>query len=101
MHQNNYHLKLCGQNDTIGNVLQSHIVDKFIDNDSLLNFCGYNKSHPLEEHINLFVGLNPKHDMFDKSEEMKLHAMVKFIDDVTESLISIYRAIGKEAMKSL
>jgi len=101
INENNYQFKLCGQNDTIGNVLQSHIVDKFIDNDSLLIFCGYRKSHPLEEYINLAVGLNPKHDIFDTSEEMKLNAMVKFMDDVTESLISIYREIGREAMKSL
>ena len=26
INENSYHFKLCGQNDTIGNVLQSHIV---------------------------------------------------------------------------
>ena len=41
------------------------------------------------------------HDMFSKSEEIKMNAIVRFIDDVIESLISIYRDIGKEAIKSL
>ena len=99
--ENNYHIKLCGQNDTIGNVLQSHIVNKFIDSESLLNFCGYKKSHPLEEYISLFIGINPTHDTFNKSEEMKLHVIVKFMDDVIEDLISVYRAIGTDAKKSL
>ena len=66
INENNYHFKLCGQNDTIGNVLQSHIVNKFIDNDSLLNFCGYNKSHPLEEHVSLFIGLNHSSKVYGK-----------------------------------
>jgi len=39
--------------------------------------------------------------MFDKSDEMKLNALVKFMDSVTEDLITMYREIGKEATKSL
>ena len=39
--------------------------------------------------------------MFDKSDEMKLNALVKFMDEVIENLITMYREIGKEAMKSL
>jgi len=101
INEHNYHFKLCGQNDTMGNVLQSHIVNKFINNDSLFNFCGYKKSHPLEEYISLFVGISPNHDISNQSEEMKLNAMIRFMDDVTEDLISIYRKIGKEAMESL
>ena len=98
---NNYHLKLCGQNDTLGNVLQSHIVNHFIEDGSLVNFCGYKKPHPLEEHISLYIGLNPSNNVTGKSEELKLNAIVKFMDDVVEDLIIIYREIGKEAMKSL
>ena len=101
VNENNYQFKICGQNDTIGNVLQSHIVNHFIEGDSLLNFCGYKKSHPLEEHISLYVGLNPSNTVYGKSEELKLNAIVKFMDEVLEDLITIYREIGKETMKSL
>ena len=101
VNENNYQFKICGQNDTIGNVLQSHIVNHFIEGDSLLNFCGYKKSHPLEEHISLYVGLNPSNNIYGKSEELKLNSIVKFMDDVLEDLITIYREIGKEATKSL
>ena len=101
VNENNYQFKICGQNDTIGNVLQSHIVNHFIEGDSLLNFCGYKKSHPLEEHISLYVGLNPSNNVYGKSEELKLNSIVKFMDEVLEDLITIYREIGKEATKSL
>ena len=98
--ESNYLLKLCGQNDTIGNVLQSHIVNHYTEEDSLLSFCGYKKSHPLEEHVNLYVGFNPKNESFKQAEEFKLNALVKFMD-VLEDLMSIYREILSEANKTL
>ena len=101
VNENNYLLKLCGQNDTLGNVLQSHIVNHYIESDSLLSFCGYKKSHPLEEYVNLFVGFNPNNDTFNQSEEFKLNALVKFMDDLLEDLITMYREILSEATKTL
>jgi len=101
VNDNNYHFKLCGQDDTIGNVLQSHIVNHFIEGDSLVNFCGYKKSHPLEEFISLYIGINPSNNVSGKSEELKLNALVNYMDNVIEDLITMYREIGKEAMKSL
>ena len=99
--ENNYIIKICGQNDTLGNVLQSHIVNHYLDKDSLLNFCGYKKSHPLEEYITLYIGFNPKNNIYGQSEELKLNSLIKFMDEISEDLISMYRDIGKEAMKSL
>jgi len=101
INENNYHFKLSGQNDTIGNALQSHIVNNFIDDESLVIFCGYKKSHPLEEYISLYIGLNPSNNVYGKSEELKLNALVNYMDNVLENLITIYREIGKESMKSL
>lgn len=101
VNENNYHFKICGQNDTLGNVLQSHIVNKYTEKDSIIGFCGYKKSHPLEEYINLYLGLNPSNEVFGKSEEMKMNALIKFMDEVIEDLLSIYRAISKEAKKAL
>ena len=98
---NSYRLQLCGQNDTIGNVIQSHIVNKFIDDDTLISFCGYKKSHPLEEFINLYITVNPSNPLADKSEELKLNAIVKYMNDCIDDIISLYNEIGKEAMKSL
>jgi DNA-directed RNA polymerase subunit L len=99
--ENTYLLQLCGQNDTIGNVLQSHIVNHYTEEDSLLSFCGYKKSHPLEEYVNLFIGFNNKNDAYKQPEEFKLNALVKFMDDVIEDLISMYREILSEATKTL
>lgn len=99
--ESNYVFTFVGQNDTIGNVLQSHIVNHYIDEQSFLGFCGYKKSHPLEEYVNLYVGINPTNEAFKQNEEFKLNAMVKFMDDVFEDLMGIYRDISKEALKSL
>ena len=99
--QSNYIVRLMGQNDTIGNVLQSHIVNHHTEEDSVLSFCGYKKSHPLEEHVSLFIGFNPKNDAYNQSEEFKLNALVKYMDDVIEDLISMYREILSEATKTL
>ena len=99
--ENNYVITICDQNDTLGNVLQSHIVNHYLEKDSLLNFCGYKKSHPLEEYITIYIGLNPTNNMYGKSEELKLNSLIKFMDEIIEDLITMYRDIGKEAMKSL
>lgn len=96
-----YHFTMYGHNDTIGNVLQSHIVNKHIDDQSLVSFCGYKKSHPLEEHINLYLGLNPEVIGSDTSEEMKLNQMIKFLDEVIQEIMSLYREIIAEARKML
>lgn len=42
------------ENDTIGNIIQSHIVNNITD-DSFITVCGYKKVHPLEEKIQLLV----------------------------------------------
>jgi DNA-directed RNA polymerase subunit L len=99
--EHTYIFKLCGQNDTIGNVLQSHIVNHYMEEDSMVGFCGYKKSHPLEEYITLYLGLNQNNDASTQSEEFKLHALVKFMDDVIEDLMSMYREILREATKKL
>ena len=99
--ENQYVLKLCGQNDTIGNVLQSHLVNHYTQEDSLIGFCGYKKSHPLVEYVDLYIGFNPNNEVFKLSEEFKLNALVKFMDDVLEDLMSIYREILREATKTL
>ena len=44
---------------------------------------------------------NPKNDAFTQSEEFKLNAVVKFMDDVLEDLMNIYREILSEATKTL
>ena len=101
INDDNYIIKICGQNDTLGNVLQSHIVNHHIVNDSLLNFCGYKKSHPLEEYISIYIGFNPNNNVYGKSQELKLNTLIKFMDDVIEELKSIYSDILKEASTSL
>ena len=69
-HPNTYLVQLCGQNDTIGNVLQSHIVNKHIQPDLSASVCGYKKSHPLEEHVTLYMR-HSIHNMKPATKPMK------------------------------
>ena len=78
-----------------------NLLNKFIQEDSLISFCGYKKSHPLEEYISLYIGINPSSKLYDKVDEIKLNAIVKFMDDVLEDLMNMYREIISEATKTL
>ena len=70
--------------------------NKYIDGNSVLSFCGYRKGNPLEEHINLYVVINPSSNVHGKSDELKINALVKHMDDVIEDLITTFhRDIGK------
>ena len=48
---NIYQISIQGFDDTIGNLLQSYISTKMIDDKSILSICGYKRVHPLEETI--------------------------------------------------
>ena len=48
-----------GNDDTIGNVLQTEIT-RDIDDDSDVLACGYKKTHPLEQIITFNISLNQK-----------------------------------------
>ena len=76
-------------------------MNHFIDEKSLVNFCGYKKSHPLEEYITFTFALNPSNKTFGKSEESKLNAIIKYIDEVISDVVKHYELIIDEANKSL
>ena len=54
----------------------NNILDKIIA-DKKNSVERYKKSHPLEEYIHMYIGLNSNHSVFNKGEEMKLNAIVK------------------------
>jgi len=99
--ENVFKFKACDQNDSLGNVIQSHVVNHYIDKDSVINFCGYKKSHPLEEYITFTLGLNPVSKVFGKNEESKITAIIKFLEEVINNLVKNYELIIEEATKKL
>lgn len=96
-----YEILIPGEDDTLGNVLQSHLVNNFINEDSLLNICSYKRSHPLEEHITLNISINPQHKISKNNDEAKLNAIVKLLEDVINDINSIYDEIISVSEKLL
>lgn len=94
--ENVYDFIITDQDDTLGNVLQSHIVKNFITDESLISFCGYKRSHPLEEFITLTVGVNPQNKAVEgKTDEQKVTSIVQSLDNIIEDTIKIYDEIIK------
>ena len=96
-----YDLIIPGEDDTLGNVLQSHTVNQFIDESSIIHTCSYKKSHPLEEHIVFTVSVNPNHKIFESKDDAKLNSIVKVLEDVINDISGIYDAIISVSEKLL
>lgn len=96
-----YEILIPGEDDTLGNVIQSHVVNNFIDDKSLINICSYRRSHPLEEHIILTISINPENKIAKNNDEAKLNAIVKFLEDVINDISSIYDEIISVSEKLL
>lgn len=53
-----YDIAIYNENDTIGNLISSHLQRYFTGDDNFLNFTSYKKTHPLDKHIILRLQLN-------------------------------------------
>ena len=74
-----YHYTLNNENHTIGNIIQSHIARRCINDESILQLCGYKKKHPLEESILLCLTLNPRNKICNETEINKYHEINNFL----------------------
>lgn len=87
------------ENHTIGNLLQSHIVRRSIDEESIINGCSYKKLHPLDESIILILSLNPNNKIYKKSETQKVQQLTEFIrtqlDEIKNDVIDMSKAVKK------
>jgi len=102
---------LNNQSHTMGNMLQSHLVRRTIQDgskdgsaskDSLLLSCGYKKPHPLEDSLKLFVSVNPNQEYIKKAEPHKYPEMVSaFLMDQLEALKLELKEIYDIADKTL
>ena len=96
-----YKLIFQGYDDTIGNIIQSHIAMKMISEESVLATCGYKKKHPLEEIIHFHVSLNQKNKIFKSNNQQKIIAIIQTFQEACGDLIQIYSSIKKEATDNL
>ena len=76
---------LVGYDDTIGNIIQSHVVNT-IDSKSFITVCGYRKVHPQETYIEL--SLTPKEDYSNDSQTINFLVIniVKIINKIIDIL---------------
>ena len=95
-----YHYTINNYCHTIGNLIQSHIVRRSIDEKSILHMCGYKKTHPLEESIKLILSLNHKHKISKKSEIQKFQAVTTFLMEQLDEIMNELKIILKASEKS-
>jgi DNA-directed RNA polymerase subunit L len=96
-----YHYSINNEGHTIGNLIQSHIVRRCISEECVLSFCGYKKTHPLENIIKLIVSINPNHKIIEETEQNKFQKITIFLMEEIETIKSDFKVLIKECEKSL
>jgi DNA-directed RNA polymerase subunit L len=81
-----------GFDDTLGSIIQAHISNKLIKEGSLLNLCGYKRTHPLENRMLFTLSMNNN----DETEELeKRNSIIQVFKDCCDELKNIYEIIIK------
>ena len=94
-----YKIVVTGGDDTIGSILQAHISNKLINNDSILSLCGYKKLHPLEEVITFTIALNTNNKIVKLDNVQKVNAIVDQMIEGCNGVSLIYQKINEECKK--
>ena len=81
---NSFVIKMNEFDDTIGNIIQSHVV-KNIDDKSLIIVCGYRKPHPLELYIDLSLTPREKYS----NDKQALNLLVVNLNNIILEIIDI------------
>jgi len=96
-----YHYTLNDQGHTMGSLIQSHIVRRYIKDKSMLRLCGYKMPHPLEESITLYVTLDPKSKVAKEPDLNRLQLLTAFLMDQMEEIREELKEIFEVANKSI
>ena len=95
-----YHYMIYEENHTIGNIIQSHIVRRCIDENCILQMCAYKKPHPLEESIKIIISLNPSHKIINENEQKKYQSITNFFIEELENIKKEFKSLLKVAEDS-
>lgn len=77
------------EDDTTGNMIQSHAVNHHLSKKSYIELIGYKKPHPLTDLIFLNIMVKPN----SYSEEQKKTEIIQFIVTVVDDIIEILKKI--------
>lgn len=80
-----YQIVMLKEDDTTGNMIQSHMANKFLDGENIIEVCGYKKPHPLTELIVFNVMIKPG----NYTELQKHTYIIKTFMDVCKDLTDI------------
>jgi DNA-directed RNA polymerase subunit L len=95
-----YHYMVYDEGHTMGNIIQSHIVRRCIDENCILLMCAYKKPHPLEESMKLIVSLNPSHKVIKENEQRKYQTITNFFIEELEVIKQELKSLMKVAEDS-
>ena len=90
-----YKIVVYGGDDTIGSILQSHMANKLIGEESILSLCGYKKLHPLEEVITFTIALNTNNNIVKMDNIQKQNAIVQEMIKGCNEISLIYQKINE------
>ena len=90
-----YHLEVDNENHTLGNLIQTHISRRCINDESLINIFGYKKPHPLEDKILFIVSLNPKHKVSQLDEVGRFNNINTYLIERLDEIINDVRILSK------
>lgn len=96
-----YNFTIYNENHTIGNLLQSHIARRSINEDSILQFVAYKKPHPLEESIKLITTINPSHKITKENDLRKFQTITNFIIEELDNIKKEFKILQTVANKEL
>ena len=95
-----FHYLINNYCHSIGNMLQSHIVRRTIDDKCIIQLCGYNKPHPLEDSIQFYCSLNPKHKVCKMNETQKFQKITSFLMEQLDEVMGELKEILNTSTKS-
>ena len=85
-----------GFDDTLGSIIQAHISNKLIIDGSVLNMCGYKRTHPLENSMLFTLSMNNSDDLEEKEKTNKI---IQVFKDCCGELSEIYKQIIEASME--
>ena len=94
---NTFKIIMLKEDDTTGNIIQTHAVNHHITSKSYIELIGYKKPHPLTDLI--FMNIMVKPNSF--SEDQKKTEIIQYLITVIDDVIEIIKKISINAKKNL
>ena len=94
-----YKLMMDGGDDTVGCVLQSHLSNKYINDESSLALVGYKKVHPLEDKIIFTVAISTANPIIKMNNLQKINSIIDIFSTACDDVNNIYENIKSEFEK--